>query len=202
MIKKSIYPKTNRICNNEITYEITEKIDGSNLVFAKLNGKLLICQRNYILTREELDKHNAYGGLIGWLDEYGDTLLNLLNEKSAICGEWIAFGKIKYDFKNRFQMFAKANITEEYDLKNVIYKREYFKYPFENQIFPEFIDIVPLVSILNTGPSIEDLDILYDTYINNQQRHVEGFIIIDNTFKNIQKYVRYKDGKATPHILK
>ncbi len=42
MIKKSIYPKTNRICNNEITYEITEKIDGSNLVFAKLNGKLLI----------------------------------------------------------------------------------------------------------------------------------------------------------------
>ena len=79
MIKKSIYPKTNRICNNEITYEITEKIDGSNLVFAKLNGKLLICQRNYILTREELDKHNAYGGLIGWLDEYGDTLLNLLN---------------------------------------------------------------------------------------------------------------------------
>ena len=162
MIKKSIYPKTNRICNNEITYEITEKIDGSNLVFAKLNGKLLICQRNYILTREELDKHNAYGGLIGWLDEYGDTLLNLLNEKSAICGEWIAFGKIKYDFKNRFQMFAKANITEEYDLKNVIYKREYFKYPFENQIFPEFIDIVPLVSILNTSPSIEDLDILLE----------------------------------------
>ena len=77
-----------------------------------------------------------------------------------------------------------------------------FTYPFENQIFPEFIDIVPLVSILNTSPSIEDLDILYDTYINNQQRHVEGFIIIDNTFKNIQKYVRYKDGKATPHILK
>ena len=29
MIKKSIYPKTNRICNNEITYEITEKIDDS-----------------------------------------------------------------------------------------------------------------------------------------------------------------------------
>ena len=183
MIKKSIYPKTNRICNNEITYEITEKIDGSNLVFAKLNGELLICQRNYILTRDELDKHNSYAGLRGWLDEYGDTLLNILNEKSAICGEWIAFGKIKYD------------------LKNVIYKREYFKYPFENQIFPDFIDIVPLVSILNTDPSIEDLDILYDTYINNQQRHVEGFIIIDNTFKNIQKYVRYKDGKATPHIL-
>ena len=59
-----------------------------------------------------------------------------------------------------------------------------------------------MVSILNTSPSIEDLDILYDTYINNQQRHVEGFIIIDNTFKKIQKYVRYKDGKATPHILK
>ena len=30
----------------------------------------------------------------------------------------------------------------------------------------------------------------------------EGFIIIDNTFKNIQKYVRYEDGKATPHISK
>lgn len=202
MIKKSIYPKTSRINAREVTFTVTEKIDGSNLVFAKLNGELLICQRNYIFTRDELDKHNSYAGLIGWLEEYGDTLLNLLNEKSAICGEWIASGKIKYDFKNRFQMFAKANITEEYDLKNVIYKREYFKYPFENQIFPDFIDIVPLVSILNINPSIEDLDILYDTYIDSQQRHVEGFIIIDNIFNNIQKYVRYKDGKATPHISK
>ena len=108
MIKKSIYPKTNRICNNEITYEITEKIDGSNLVFAKLNGKLLICQRNYILTREELDKHNAYGGLIGWLDEYGDTLLNLLNEKSAIINEYQ--NNIKLNVKDISNNLNKANL--------------------------------------------------------------------------------------------
>lgn len=202
MIKKMIYPKTVRIGNTINSYTITEKLDGSNLVFAKLNGELLICQRNNIYKMEELTKEVAYPGLIGWLETNYKELLSSLNEKSAICGEWLGKSHIKYGFKNRFQMFAKANITEEYELKNILYSSEYFKYPFQNQDIPNFIYIVPIVSTLSNYPTIEDLDTLYDTYVDNQQRKVEGFIIIDNTFKNIQKYVRYKDGKATPHISK
>jgi len=45
MLKKSVYPKTSRIRIKEVTFEVTEKIDGSNLANTKLNGELLICQR-------------------------------------------------------------------------------------------------------------------------------------------------------------
>ena len=62
MIKKMIYPKTVRIGNTINSYTITEKLDGSNLVFGKLNGELLICQRNNIYKIEELTKEVAYPG--------------------------------------------------------------------------------------------------------------------------------------------
>ena len=83
MIKKMIYPKTVRIGNTINSYTITEKLDGSNLVFAKINGELLICQRNNIYTIEELTKDVAYPGLIGWLEVNFKELLLALNEKSA-----------------------------------------------------------------------------------------------------------------------
>lgn len=42
MIKKSVYPKTIKIDSIKNTYTITEKLDGSNLIFAKLNGAWLL----------------------------------------------------------------------------------------------------------------------------------------------------------------
>ena len=202
MIKKMIYPKTVRIGNTINSYTITEKLDGSNLVFAKLNGELLICQRNNIYKIEELTKEVAYPGLIGWLDVNSTQLLDSLNEKSAICGEWLVKSHIKYDFDNRFHMFAKANIDIEYKLSNIIYDHDLFMYSFIDKNIPKFISIIEVVKVLSTDPTISILDELYDEYTTKLARKVEGFVIINNNYNIIRKYVRYKNGKFTEHIEK
>lgn len=64
MIKKTLYPKTKRVTfKNRIV--ITEKLDGSNIGFFKVNGKLLIAQRNNIISIDEIEenKNMLYGGL-------------------------------------------------------------------------------------------------------------------------------------------
>ena len=45
MIKRTLYPKTKRVqYKNRVV--ITEKLDGSNIGFFKVNGELVIAQRN------------------------------------------------------------------------------------------------------------------------------------------------------------
>ena len=202
MIKKMVYPKTIRIGDNYNHYIITEKLDGSNLVFGKLNGELLICQRNNIYTIEELTKEVAYPGLIGWLETNHKELLSSLNEKSAICGEWLSKSHIKYDFENRFHMFAKANIDLEYKLSNIIYDNILFIHSFIDKKIPSFISVVRMVHILYQEPTVEILDQIYTNYTNSVERNVEGFVIINKNFNAIRKYVRYKNGKQTKHIEK
>ena len=52
MIKKEIYPKTQRVkCTGDKIY-LTEKLDGSNLVFFKKNDELYFAQRNNIFALE------------------------------------------------------------------------------------------------------------------------------------------------------
>ena len=48
MIKKSIYPKTRRVKIAGEKVYITEKLDGSNLVFFKKNDEVYIAQRKNI----------------------------------------------------------------------------------------------------------------------------------------------------------
>lgn len=65
MIKKTLYPKTKRVqFKNRVT--ITEKLDGSNIGFFKVNGKLLIAQRNNIFEIDELEENKGmlYKGLL------------------------------------------------------------------------------------------------------------------------------------------
>ena len=200
MIKKSVYPKTKRIgLNSEVI--ITEKIDGSNLCLFKLNGNLYIAQRNNIFELNEIDEcvKQLYQGLYGWLKENGQHLQNELNETSAICGEWIGMGKLKYNFNERFLMFAKANVNEDYQLFNINYTRDYFIYPFIEKEIPSYIGLVPLV-FKGQNLSYENvlgLNQLYDEYAQQVNRNVEGFVI--NRDNNILKYVRMKNGQLSEH---
>lgn len=57
MVKKEIYPKTSRINVNGEKIEITEKLDGSNLVIFKLNDEIYFAQRNTIFKYEELEEN-------------------------------------------------------------------------------------------------------------------------------------------------
>nr|DAI14537.1 MAG TPA: Naegleria gruberi RNA ligase repair, adenylyltransferase, LIGASE [Caudoviricetes sp.] len=203
MIKKEIYPKTKRVsCSGDKVY-ITEKLDGSNLVFFKKNDELYIAQRKTIININELEevKDKLYKGLYQWLLDNKDYLQEQLINDSAICGEWLGMGKLKYDvgeFDKKWYMFAKANIDDEYNLYNLIYEHELFIYPFANQEIPNFIGIVPEITELMGLPTKEFLDSIYETYTNEVKRDVEGFVV---NYKNIiSKYVRMKNGKLEEHF--
>ena len=198
MIKKTLYPKTKRVqFKNRVV--ITEKLDGSNIGFFKVNGELIIAQRNNIFLIDELEenKNMLYKGLKGWLDEHGKDLTERLIEGSGFFGEWIGMGKIKYpDLDKKVYMFAKANY-EKGEIKNLYYDHELFIYPFENQEIPEYIGIVPIVEERETMADVETLNYIYDNYRMGVQRNVEGFVVAQNN--NVNKYVRMKNGKMQDH---
>jgi hypothetical protein len=197
-MNKTLYPKTARIWNCKII--ITEKLDGSNLWIFKINWKILIAQRNHCFYTDELDKSLMYKWLFVRLNENKDKLD--LCEWSWIFGEWIWMGQINYtwtDIDKKFYIFAKANIDENLEVRNLNYDRSLFIHPFESKIIPDFIWVVPW--ILETDViSIDKLDNLYDSYHKLVNRKVEWFIINNNN--QITKYVRFKNWKESKHIIK
>lgn len=202
MIKKEIYPKTKRLsCQGDKVY-VTEKLDGSNLVFFKKNDTLYFAQRNTIYSFDEIEenKDKLYKGLYQWLSD-NKQVFDDLHNNSAICGEWLGMGCLKYsvdEFDKRYYMFAKANIDDDFNLYNLMYTHDLFVYPFQSQVIPKCIGIVPEVIELNVLPTKEHLDSIYDKYTNKVKRNVEGFVI---NYKNIiTKYVRMKNGKLTEHF--
>lgn len=203
MIKKEIYPKTKRVsCKGDKVY-ITEKLDGSNLVIFKKDDELYVAQRKNIFKISELEevKGILYKGLYQWLVDNKDVLANELHNNSAICGEWLGMGCLKYtidEFDKKWYMFAKANIDDEFNLYNLNYDHSLFIYPFISQEIPNFIGIVPEVVELNILPIKEHLDSIYEKYCNKVNRNVEGFVV---NYKNIiTKYVRMKNGKLQEHF--
>ena len=202
MIKKEIYPKTQRLKVNGERVYVTEKLDGSNLVFFKKNDILYVAQRKSIFAIDELEevKGVLYKGLYQWLIDNKDVLQEELHEGSAICGEWLGMGVLKYtvdEFDKRWYMFAKANIDDDFNLYNLMYDHDLFIYSFQSQEMPNFIGIVPEVAKLNILPNKEHLDSIYEKYCKKVGRNVEGFIV---NYKNIiSKYVRMKNGKLQEH---
>lgn len=201
MLKKEIYPKTKRVSCSGEQIEITEKLDGSNLCFFKKEDVLYIAQRRTILTLEEVlgaGKDLLYKGLYQWIVDNQSVLMKIRND-SVVCGEWLGMGKLKYpNFEKRFYMFAKANIDEDFNLKNLNYTHEFFIYPFEDCVIPECIGVVPMVWQPSVFPTKEELDVLYEAYCKEVKRNVEGFVV---NYKNqIQKYVRMKNGKLAEHF--
>lgn len=202
MIKKQVYPKTKRLsCSGNKVY-ITEKLDGSNLCIFKKNDKVYIAQRSNIFCLNEIEdaKSIMYKGLYQWLID-NEGVFDDLHNNSAICGEWLGMGQIKYpvdEFDKRFYMFAKANIDDEFNLYNLIYEHNLFIYPFQSQEIPKCIGIVPEVLELNVIPTKEHLDSVYTKYCDKKKRNVEGFVV---NYKNIiSKYVRMKNGQLKEHF--
>ena len=110
-------------------------------------------------------------------------------------------GQLKYDvgeFDKRFYMFAKANIDDDFNLYNIYYYHELFKYPFESLEVPSYIGIVPVAYNLGIVPDKEKLDELYEKYCRKVNRNVEGFVV--NYSNKITKYVRMKNGKLQEHF--
>ena len=203
-MKKTLYPKTKRVkVEQKNTCQLTEKLDGSNLCIFKKDGVLYLAQRNNIFSMDELEdnKDMIYKGLIAWVNDHKDYLLENLHDNAVLCGEWLGMGRLKYPaetFDKRFYMFAKANITEDFELKNIYYYHELFIYPFKDQIIPDFIGIVPIVEELKVIPNKNDLDVIYAGYCEKVNRDVEGIVV--NYENTITKYVRMKNGKLQDHV--
>lgn len=208
MIKITLYPKTKRVGKEKEVIEITEKLDGSNIGFFRLDDELIVAKRNEVYTLSEIinydNSKNLYKSLYEWLKLHGEELKQSLNKGSGFFGEWLGQGKIKYDesnFDKKVYMFAKANIDTDLNVKNIYYNHSLLKYPFIDQQIPDFVGIVPLVKTLDFYPNIEALNTLYESYMRAKKfRNVEGFVINDKN--SIQKYVRFKNGKLTDHIVK
>lgn len=196
-MKKQLYPKTERIWEEQVV--ITEKLDWSNLWIFKLNWEIYFAQRNNIFKYTELNKTNAYKWLKGWADVNQEELFKL-NEKSCIFWEWIWMWKIWYwdSLPERFYMFAKANITEDFEVIRLNYNHDLFIYPFENQEIPECIWVVPIIEKTSKVPTIQELDDLYKDYSNRvNEWWVEGFVV--NYPWGIKKYVRMKNWRLSEH---
>jgi len=203
MIKKKIYPKTQRVICEGAKIQITEKLDGSNLVIFKLNETIYIAQRNNILSIDEIEENKGilYKGLYKWFCDNRIVLEDEMHNNSAICGEWLGMGRLKYsidEFDKRFYMFAKSNINEEFELSNLLYNHELFIYPFISQSIPNFIEVVPVVKEIQNIPNKEQLDKIYEQYCQKVKRNVEGFVV--NYDNRITKYVRMKNGKLQEHF--
>lgn len=203
-MKKMLYPKTKRVgVESKSLCQLTEKLDGSNLCIFKKDGILYLAQRNNIFSMDELEdnRNMIYKGLIAWVNDHKDYLLENLHDNAVLCGEWLGMGKLKYPadtFDKRFYMFAKANITEDFELKNIYYYHELFIYPFKDQQIPDFIGVVPIVQELRVIPNKTDLDIIYAGYCGKVNRDVEGIVV--NYENTITKYVRMKNGKLQDHV--
>lgn len=198
MPKITLYPKTQRY-DEDSRIQITEKIDGSNLTLFKLDDDLYIGQRNNVFKWDADNPQSTYKGLNGWLAEHGEQLRENLHSRSAIIGEWVGMGRLKYpkDFE-RFQMFAKGNIKHDFVLSRLNYDRDDFIYPFIDQEIPDFIGVVPHIVSLVARPTVEELDTIYDEYRLGVERDVEGFVL--NNANHITKYVRMKNGTVEPHF--
>lgn len=92
MYKQKLYPKTQRLRVAGEIVNITEKIDGANLVFFKYEGKLHIAERHAIFTLDEIN-NLQYGALRPFLEKYGKLLESSIVENAAICGEWLGMAK-------------------------------------------------------------------------------------------------------------
>ena len=202
MVERVLYPKTKRFSDKDEII-ITEKMDGSNLGFYKYNEVLFIAQRNQVFALHEIDTKEVrgalYKGLYDWLVKNGEELQERLVKNAVIFGEWIGMGRIQYpeEFNYNFFQFAKANMENWNEITNLKYDSDLFKYSFVNQEKPDFIRQVRTIRKMQSV-SLESLDALYDETVEDEDRNVEGFILI-YPHGNIEKYVRFKRGRLVPH---
>ena len=205
MLKRTIYPKTKRLSINPTQIEITEKLHGENLGIFKLDGELIIAQRNTLYfwdTIKDYGRQGIYKGLFGWLTDNAEEIATRLYEGSGVIGEWNLRGSMGYKFKEKFRVYAKARIEGDslsnYELTNIIYTQDLIPWAFEDRIIPTCIGLAPLVRVQTDIPTKESLDVLYEAYTQSVDRKVEGFIV--NYNENVEKYVRFKNNKLTEHV--
>lgn len=212
--KKTLYPKTQRISNDAFLWQVTEKLDGSNLTLFRHCGELWVATRNQIFCWDDVESKEdiGYKGLYAWLTEHAEAITNCLGDGQALCGEWIGMGHIKYkdSLQFRFYVFARAAVffDDRHDTfsmigidRDVSKLKELIDYLGLNS----FMGVVPIIfkrSVIDEYDGINklnSLDDMYDSYKESVDRDVEGFIVTNLYTGQPFKYVRQKGNKLEPH---
>ena len=202
-VKQMLYPKTQRMTSKDMVWQVTEKLDGSNLTLFKLNGQLYFGTRNWVFNFDEDVKDSKdvdYKGLYDWLVDNKEELLAYLNDGEALFGEWLGMGNLKYEIPERFNLFAVGYIgfdqeTGMYDVKTIKRKVDDIRVFMEGkEALYKFIAKVPFVAYLESLDK-NKIDRVYDMYSNDVGRNVEGFVLVNLSTEDVVKYVRMKRGK-------
>lgn len=161
MQKKSLYGKTSRLSKQIV---VTEKLDGSNLIFLKKDGKIHVATRNYIYPLEGIEqyKDRLYKGLCEWLQENKFDM----PEGTVLMGEWMGMGrKYKRQFK-KFNLFAVGKYQNDQLIETI--------YDIDLVQLPEFMGKVPVVQV---DADIRNLQEILDDYRKKVDDEVEGLIV-------------------------
>lgn len=116
---------------------IQEKLDGSNVGVAKVNGKILALTRaGYLATTSEYQQHHAFAK---WVEQSRLRFDKVLQEGERLCGEWLAQAHgTKYQLPHEpFVAFDLMSGTKRATW-DVFTERigDYFEYPYTIAMAP------------------------------------------------------------------
>ena len=103
-----------------------EKVDGSNVGVAKINGEILALGRaGYLAKTSPFEQHHLFAD---WVDMQRTRFYDLLDEGERLCGEWLALAHgTRYNLPHEpFVAFdlmrgQERTIHEEFDLRVIKY---------------------------------------------------------------------------------
>ena len=173
---------------------VQEKLDGSNVAVALLNGEILaLTRRGYLADTSPFEQHHHWGD---WVKSYENRFRHILEEGQRVCGEWImqAHGT-RYELTHEpFVAFdiMKGNYRMPYDQFQVQAEGGNFIIPhLIHRGYPMTVDVA--------------LDRLGTYGYHGAVDEVEGFVIRVQRRGEIDFLVKYlkpykKDGVWLPEV--
>ncbi len=195
-IKKTMYPKTLRITDDR--YVVTEKLDGSNLGIANVNGELVYFTRKWMISANNVSEAQ-YPELRLFNEMYEDEIMSYLPINTVVFGEWIGQGRIKYkidktDMSKRFYAFAFAGLRPDFmkpEAERFTYIKYVHEWKHEELEQPEWINFVPYLGTAETKD--EAIGLYREVSLLDNESVSEGLVIRNGNVP--RKYVVHKHGK-------
>jgi hypothetical protein len=174
---------------------VQEKLDGSNVAVAKVDGKILaITRAGYVATTSKYQQHHIFAK---WVELNAARFDSVLQEGERICGEWLAQAHgtrynlphepfVAFDLMQKFDPIRKAERATWDEFINRV--GIYFDFPF----------------LVGKGPMLPDKAIkLLDPKCHGAIDPIEGLIYRVERHGKVDfltKYVRHdkQDGKYMP----
>jgi hypothetical protein len=172
---------------------VQEKLDGSNVAVAKVNGEIISVNRSgYTAESSPYDQHKYFAK---WVEKEKSRFDRLLNEGERVCGEWLmqAHGT-RYNLPHEpFVPFDIMKKSERMTYHNFLLR-----------VLPLGFTVPRLLSIGSSFPLDKALDLLKESG-HGAIDEVEGAIWRverDGKVDFLTKYVKHdkEDGKFLPEI--